>query len=85
MEALTTREQKSHDRREEAIAPKAERTSQLETLTPQPERAQSRPSRGALLCNLRGTCWTSHTERSPFSAKTDEPHTTRRKELAHHH
>ena len=66
------------NRSEEPIAPKAERTSQVETIIPQPERTQPRPSRGALLHNLRGACWTSHTERSPSSAKTDELHTTTR-------
>ena len=84
MEALTTREQKSHDRREEAIAPKAERTSPVETHTPQPERTQPRPSRGALHHNLRGALWTSHEERSTSSANTAKLHTTRREELAHH-
>jgi hypothetical protein len=73
------------NRSEKPIVLKAERTSQVETVTPQPERMQPRPSKEALLLNLRGTFWTSHTYRSPSSTKTEEPHATRREELAYHH
>ena len=57
----------------------------METGTPQPERTQPRPLRGALHHNLRGAHWTPQAERIPFYANTDEPHTTRREELAHYH
>ena len=73
------------NRSEEPIVPKAERTFPHGDTPTQPQRTQPQPSRGALLHNLREACWTSHTERSPSSAKTDEAHTTRREEMAHHH
>ena len=70
---------------EESIEPKVERTSPIETFTPQLERTQPHPSRGALHHNLIGDHWTSHGERDPSFANTDEPHITRREELTHHH
>jgi len=72
------------NRSEEPIAPKAQRTSPMETSTRQLERTQPGPSRRDLHHNLRGARWNSHTERSPSSAITDKSHTTRREELAHH-
>ena len=78
VEALTTREK-------EFLMPKVERTSAIEPPTPQPERTQPCTSRRVLHHNSRGAHWTLHIERRCSAANRDEPHITRRDEIAHHH
>ena len=70
---------------EELLVPKVERTSAIEPPIAQPEKTQPHTSRRVLHHNSRGAHRTSHIERRCSAANRDEPHITRRNEIAHHH